>query len=138
MAKPSTKLWTIPEAHRQLRLPGDYRRTKRMLEARERELGKPLMVRGRGPGGRQTLRVTLAAVRLHCPGLSDRDEVAHQTRNVRKYMRNIDMEFRALAWEQARDYCFRDVLPHIRDMQTKITQLEGEIAALKRQIEKAD
>jgi hypothetical protein len=83
---------------------------QRLLEAREREVGHPIMLRISGTGRGVRYRVALATLRDHCPELfSNRDEMAEM---LREKLEDID--------------------DRITDLYQRDTAIAREVAALKR------
>jgi hypothetical protein len=84
---------SIRELAIELKLPGDLRtatrRLRRLLLARERSLGRKFMHR-LGSSSRYVLRVTLAAVRRHCPELLARVGEAVPEGEVERLKKEVD------------------------------------------------
>jgi hypothetical protein len=87
---PPTGLLTLAQAEQRCGLPPNRGRTLlELLNAKERKLGREIMIRkGRGLKNRH-LRVTMSMVRQHCPELFP-SAVDDLQRSFRRYLEDID------------------------------------------------
>jgi hypothetical protein len=95
-----SQLLTFAEAAEKLKWkkPGAGRRLKRTCLSRERQSGKPFIVRLKGDN-RVNYRVTIGALRTHMPELFH-SAVDDLTRSFSEYLENIDDKLRDRVSEQ--------------------------------------
>ncbi|MBK8994624.1 MAG: hypothetical protein IPM35_02585 [Myxococcales bacterium] len=121
---PATPL-SLAAAERALGMrPSRGNRLRRYLEARERKLGKPgAILLATGARGRSHVRVTLHAIRMHCPELFP-GRAEQLERDFTRYMRAMGTRVRELVVEAFAEEVGEHVEPRLVALERAVRALQ--------------
>jgi hypothetical protein len=107
---------------------GRARRLKRLVFAREREKGNRIATRY-GKGRKQRTKVSLSALRKHCPELF-RSKVEDLADNLKAYLSEIDERIAAGAAQHVAEY----VEPRLDELWLRDEKIANQVEALAQRV----